>query len=93
VQLFQNKPGTGVRKIHHKLMVIDERLVIAGSFNYIGPAGALNARNILVLGDLEETNPAAETAQRRLATYALAELERIITDLCEPFSWEPEPSE
>ena len=44
MQLFQNKPGTGVRKIHHKLMVIDERLVIAGSFNYIGPAGALNAR-------------------------------------------------
>ena len=31
VKLFQNKPGTGVRKVHHKLMVIDQRLVIAGS--------------------------------------------------------------
>ena len=84
VRLFQNKPGTGVRKIHHKLMVIDERLVIGGSFNYTGPAGTLNDENILILGDLEETNPAAETAQRQLATYALAEIERIITDLCEP---------
>src|SRR5215207_8409201 len=37
VQLFQNKTGTGVRKIHHKLMVVDERLVIAGSFNYTAP--------------------------------------------------------
>ena len=84
MRLFQNKPGTGVRKIHHKLMVIDERLVIGGSFNYTGPAGTLNDENILILGDLEETNPAAETAQRQLATYALAEIERIITDLCEP---------
>jgi phosphatidylserine/phosphatidylglycerophosphate/cardiolipin synthase-like enzyme len=84
VQLFQNKPGTGVRKIHHKLMVIDERLVIAGSFNYTGPAGTLNDENILILGDLEETNPAAETAQRQLAAYALTEIERIITNLCEP---------
>ena len=50
----------------------------------IGPAGTLNDENILVLGDLEETNPAAETAQRQLAAYALAEIERIISDLCEP---------
>jgi phosphatidylserine/phosphatidylglycerophosphate/cardiolipin synthase-like enzyme len=40
--------------------VIDERLVIAGSFNYTGPADTLNDENILVFGNLEETNPAAE---------------------------------
>jgi phosphatidylserine/phosphatidylglycerophosphate/cardiolipin synthase-like enzyme len=84
VQLYQNKPGTGVRKVHHKLMVIDERLVIAGSFNYTAPATTLNDENIIVLGDLEETDPAAETAQRQLAAYALAEINRIITDLSEP---------
>jgi phosphatidylserine/phosphatidylglycerophosphate/cardiolipin synthase-like enzyme len=84
VQLFQNRPGTGVRKVHHKLMVIDERLVIAGSFNYTAPATTLNDENIVVLGDLEETNPDAEAAQRRLAAYALAEIDRIITDLAEP---------
>jgi phosphatidylserine/phosphatidylglycerophosphate/cardiolipin synthase-like enzyme len=84
VQLYQNKPGTGVRKVHHKLMVIDERLVIAGSFNYTDPANTLNDENIVVLGDLEETDPAAEAAQRQLAGYALAEINRIVTDLAEP---------
>jgi phosphatidylserine/phosphatidylglycerophosphate/cardiolipin synthase-like enzyme len=84
VSLFQNRPGTGVRKVHHKLMVIDERLVIAGSFNYTNPANTLNDENIVVLGDLEESNQVAEAAQRQLAGFALAEIERMITDLAEP---------
>jgi phosphatidylserine/phosphatidylglycerophosphate/cardiolipin synthase-like enzyme len=84
VQLFQNKPGTGVRKVHHKLMVLDERIVIAGSFNYTAPATTLNDENIIVLGDLEEMDPVAEAAQRQLASYALTEIERIISDLSEP---------
>jgi phosphatidylserine/phosphatidylglycerophosphate/cardiolipin synthase-like enzyme len=84
VLLFENKPGTGVRKVHHKLMVVDERLVIAGSFNYTAPATTLNDENIIVLGDLEELDADAETAQRQLAAYALTEIERIIADLGEP---------
>ncbi len=84
VQLFQNRTGTGVRKVHHKLMVIDQRLVIAGSFNYTAPATTLNDENIIVLGDLEELDPAAEIAQRQLATFALDEIERVITNLSEP---------
>ncbi|MBA3800311.1 MAG: hypothetical protein H0X18_14695, partial [Geodermatophilaceae bacterium] len=60
--LYENKPGTGVRKVHHKLMVIDGRLVIAGSLNYTGPATTLNDENVVVLGDLEETDPDAEAA-------------------------------
>ena len=84
VQLFENKPGTGVRKVHHKLMVIDGRLVIAGSLNYTGPATTLNDENVLVLGDLEETDPDAEAAQQRLAAFALDEIERIIADLSQP---------
>jgi len=84
VELYKNKPGTGVRKIHHKLMVIDERLTIVGSFNYTAPATTLNDENIIVLGDLEETTASAENAQRAVAGYALAEIERIINDLAEP---------
>jgi phosphatidylserine/phosphatidylglycerophosphate/cardiolipin synthase-like enzyme len=84
VQLFENRPGVGVRKLHHKLMVIDERLLIVGSFNYTAPATTLNDENILVLGDLEETDPEAEAAQRQLAGYALAEIDRIIQDLARP---------
>ena len=61
-ELFKNKPGTGVRKVHHKLMVIDERLSSPGSFNYTEPATTLNDENIVVIGDLEETDPDAEAA-------------------------------
>lgn len=84
VRLFQNRRGTGVRKIHHKLMVVDDRLTIAGSFNYTGPANTLNDENILVIGGLEETDPDAEAAQRLVAGYARAEIDRIVSDLSEP---------
>jgi phosphatidylserine/phosphatidylglycerophosphate/cardiolipin synthase-like enzyme len=65
LELYQNKPGTGVRKVHHTLMVIDERLVIAGSFTYAAPATTLNDENIIVLGDLEETNPGRRSRPTR----------------------------
>jgi phosphatidylserine/phosphatidylglycerophosphate/cardiolipin synthase-like enzyme len=84
VDLFQNRPGTGVRKVHHKLMVIDSQLVIVGSFNYTDPANTLNDENIVVLGDLEATEPAARQAQGALAAFVLTEIDRIIADLCEP---------
>jgi phosphatidylserine/phosphatidylglycerophosphate/cardiolipin synthase-like enzyme len=84
VELYENSRGNDVRKVHHKLMVIDERLVIAGSFNYTGPATLLNDENIVVLGDLEETDAKSETNQRALAAFALAEIGRIIADLAEP---------
>ncbi len=72
-------PGRGpLRKLHHKLMVLDEQVVIAGSFNYTGPATRLNDENIIILGDLESTRQRSIRAQRRLARYALAEIDRII---------------
>jgi phosphatidylserine/phosphatidylglycerophosphate/cardiolipin synthase-like enzyme len=84
VQLYMNTAASGVRKVHHKLMVIDERLTIVGSFNYTAPAATLNDENIIVIGDLEETNAAAEVAQRKIAGYAQAEINRIISDLSQP---------
>jgi phosphatidylserine/phosphatidylglycerophosphate/cardiolipin synthase-like enzyme len=62
-------------------MVIDERLLIVGSFNYTAPAATLNDENIIVIGDLEETDQVAEAGQRQLAGYALNEINRIISDL------------
>ncbi|MBM2614348.1 hypothetical protein JIG36_02100 [Actinoplanes sp. LDG1-06] len=85
-QLYENTPGNGVRKVHHKLMVIDEQLVIVGSFNYTAPAATLNDENIVVLGDLEEKDLDAIAAQRRLAAYVLEEIDRIITKLSRPVS-------
>jgi phosphatidylserine/phosphatidylglycerophosphate/cardiolipin synthase-like enzyme len=76
-------PKSGVPSAF-QLMVVDARLIIIGSFNYTGPATTLNDENIVVLGDLEETDAVAEAAQGRLATAALAEIDRIITDLGRP---------
>ncbi|GAA1654020.1 phospholipase D-like domain-containing protein [Actinoplanes couchii] len=83
-QLHVNAFGNGVRKVHHKLLVIDGRLVVAGSFNFTEPADTINDENIVILGDLEETDPAAEAAQRRLAGFALGEIDRMIRDLAHP---------
>ena len=84
VQLFKNKRGTGVRKVHHKLMVVDDQLLILGSFKDTEPATTLNDENIVVIGDLEETDPAAQADQRQLAAFARAEIDRIITELAQP---------
>ncbi len=72
------KRSGGLNKLHHKLMVIDGQLVIAGSFNYTGPANVLNDENIIILGDLFETRPASIATQKKLGAYALAEIDRII---------------
>jgi phosphatidylserine/phosphatidylglycerophosphate/cardiolipin synthase-like enzyme len=74
--LASRKQGLG--KLHHKLMVIDDSLIICGSFNYTDPANRLNDENILQIGDLEEDDPEAQAAQRALAVAARQEIDRII---------------
>ena len=44
----RQEPGFG--KLHHKLMVIDEDIVVGGSFNYTGPANDYNDENVFVIG-------------------------------------------
>ena len=44
----RKEPGFG--KLHHKLMVIDEDIVVGGSFNYTAPANDYNDENIFVIG-------------------------------------------
>lgn len=72
--LPQPKP----RKLHHKLMVIDEQIIIAGSFNYTGPANKLNDENIVIIGDLNEKKNDSIKKQKKLTGYALDEISRII---------------
>jgi phosphatidylserine/phosphatidylglycerophosphate/cardiolipin synthase-like enzyme len=76
--LYGVKKGNGVGKLHHKLMVLDDQVVIAGSFNYTGPANNLNDENIIILGDLDTTNSTEKTAQKKIAKYARKEIDRII---------------
>jgi len=68
----------GLGKLHHKLMVIDGQVTIAGSFNYTAPANRLNDENILVVGDATEEDPVARVGQQGFAAFALTEIERMI---------------
>lgn len=82
-ELWTLRSGTGVGKLHHKLMVLDEQVIIAGSFNYTGPATKLNDENVIILGDLETTSNASVNAQKTLAAYALNEIKRIVREFGE----------
>ena len=80
ITLRQVRSGGGVGKLHHKLMVLDGQVIIGGSFNYTGPANRLNDENIIVIGDLESTDVDSRKLQRKLARFALKEIDRIIAD-------------
>lgn len=73
-----NGNGNGIGKLHHKLMVLDDQVVIAGSFNYTGPANDLNDENIIILGDLDTQDDRQRNAQSQIALYARQEIDRII---------------
>ena len=79
---FPRKVG-GFGKLHHKLMVIDDAIVIAGSMNYTRPANELNDENIFVIGspyDLptNKGGPVDHAACKKIARYFRKEIERII---------------
>ncbi len=89
IQLWQagrfNNPTIG--KLHHKLMVIDDKVVIAGSFNYTGPANYINDENIIQIGSDSQPknfddNEWAEALQNQanIAKYFSDEIDRIIED-------------
>lgn len=77
-EAFLASRKNGLGKLHHKLMVIDSSLIIAGSFNYTDPANRLNDENILLIGELGEDDPQAKADQEALAGFALAEIDRMI---------------
>jgi phosphatidylserine/phosphatidylglycerophosphate/cardiolipin synthase-like enzyme len=70
-----------LRKLHHKLMVIDEQVVVAGSFNYTQPANDYNDENLFVLGSgfpKAEQLTVDKAACQALGRFMKAEIERII---------------
>lgn len=75
--LYRVPKGGAVRKLHHKIMVIDERVVIAGSFNYTKPATQLNDENILVIGDIKA---GTAKSQQKIARSVIKEIDRIIVE-------------
>jgi phosphatidylserine/phosphatidylglycerophosphate/cardiolipin synthase-like enzyme len=55
-------------KLHHKLIVLDEQVVIGGSFNYTAPANRYNDENIFIVRNAG------------VAQYCIQEVERIYND-------------
>ncbi len=86
VKIFTVAPSHQIGKLHHKLMVLDKQVIIAGSFNYTGPANRLNDENIIILGDLESQDSASIKNQKKLASYSLQEIQRIITEFGKVYS-------
>ncbi len=82
-ELYWPRRDAGVRKVHHKLLVIDDLVTIVGSFNLTGPANRLNDENIAIIGDILEERPDALENQRHIARYAREEIDRIINTSCE----------
>jgi len=55
-------------KLHHKLLVLDEKVVIGGSFNYTAPANYYNDENIFIIRN------------ESVAQHCQQEVERIFND-------------
>ena len=91
IALFLPKPSWRLRKVHHKLMVIDDAAVCAGSFNYTADANDFNDENLFVIGSADpriDGKPVDAAECARITGFFREEIERIITH-CDP--WEPPP--
>ena len=80
-------PGLG--KLHHKLMVIDNHILVAGSMNYTRPANLYNDENIFVIGspyDLPDNKggPVDHSECAAITAFFRAEIGRI-ANLSEPY--------
>ncbi len=90
VELFVPQAAPGFRKLHHKLMVIDEAIVAAGSFNYTAPANEYNDENLFVMGSPYLDLPGAEGGPvdpdrcGEIASFFRDEIDRIVA-VSDPF--------
>jgi phosphatidylserine/phosphatidylglycerophosphate/cardiolipin synthase-like enzyme len=76
-----------LRKLHHKLMVIDDRIIVAGSFNYTQPANDYNDENLFVIGSPHKEVEGIEVEAdpvKDVAAHVRKEIKRLF-DLSAPF--------
>lgn len=75
---------SNLRKVHHKLMVIDDDIVVGGSMNYTSPANEFNDENVFVLGspyplDDDDGGPVNHTHCMEIAGFFRTEINRMIS--------------
>ena len=83
IELYLPKRSWRLRKVHHKLMVIDDTTVAAGSFNYTSDANEFNDENLFVVGSgdrLVGKKPVDHAECARITGFFRAEIERIIAN-------------
>lgn len=90
IELFLPRRSRKFGKLHHKLMVIDDDAVVAGSMNYTRPANEQNDENIFIIGSpynlkKKEGGPVDHAACKAIADFFRDEIERIITNLTNPY--------
>jgi phosphatidylserine/phosphatidylglycerophosphate/cardiolipin synthase-like enzyme len=54
---------TDLRKLHHKLMVVDQQVVVAGSLNCTQPANEYNDENLFVLDSVSPKSKASRSTR------------------------------
>ncbi len=69
IDVLVPREDSGVRKLHHKLLVVDGSTVVCGSFNYSEPATLLNDEALLVIG-----SPHLEVERRRVDSEACGQI-------------------
>ena len=90
IELFLPRRSSKFGKLHHKLMVVDDDIVVAGSMNYTRPANEKNDENIFIIGSpynlkKKEGGPVDHAACKAIADFFRNEIERIITNLSNPY--------
>lgn len=93
VELFVPRRQEHFGKLHHKLMVIDDAIVVAGSFNYTAPANDYNDENIFVIGspyaDLGSAGGKVDLDEcAAITAFFRGEIDRIISQLSDPYAGE-----
>ncbi|UCB56451.1 MAG: DUF1669 domain-containing protein [Candidatus Omnitrophota bacterium] len=80
IKVYLAKKSPQLNKLHHKLMVIDKQVVIAGSFNYTDPANTLNDENIIIIGDLDEKRKNSIKRQKQIGQYVYGWIDKMVKD-------------
>lgn len=73
-------------KLHHKLWVIDGRLVALGGYKFVAPTIPFNDENLLLMGSLgdEEQTKSGLNRQKELASFVIKEIRHLVETYGEP---------
>jgi len=82
VKLFVTQDDDIFRKLHYKMIIIDQQVLITGNYNFSRRANQLNDENIIVAGEKKNVTE----QQLQLSSFALAEMDRIIDKYSNPYS-------